>query len=308
MHDPNPIAFSARAKRYPQFAQALAQVGFPVLMTLCLGGFLGSVAAGHDPRKAMVVGIAMGYFTIALLERIFPYRDSWLHSSGDLTADSAWFVTNSGLNRLLEPPVLAAATTAGAWLALRSGMNVWPTEWPLLGQLAFALVVAEFFEYWFHRLMHENAFLWRFHATHHSAPRLYWFNAIRFHAIDYIAVGIVKLIPLALLGAPLEVFAGVNLFAAVHGAYQHANVPVRIGPLNWIFSMTELHRWHHARPAAEANHNYGGNLALWDIVFGTRFLPTDRPPPEDIGLEGLEAFPTGYWQQLLSPFRWSKIR
>ena len=59
----------------------------------------------------------------------------------------------------------------------------------LLAQLPLALVVAELVEYSFHRLMHEVPWLWRFHATHHSAPRLYWLNAARFHPIDLFLVG-----------------------------------------------------------------------------------------------------------------------
>jgi sterol desaturase/sphingolipid hydroxylase (fatty acid hydroxylase superfamily) len=83
---------------------------------------------------------------------------------------------------------------------------------------------------------------------------------------------------------------------------------VRCGPLNWIFSMAELHRWHHSRLVRESNTNYGQTLILWDIVFGTRFLPTDREPPPDIGIANLDAFPMTWWAQMLSPFRWSRIR
>jgi sterol desaturase/sphingolipid hydroxylase (fatty acid hydroxylase superfamily) len=255
----------------------------------------------------MQVCILAAYAILAIGERLLPYRDSWLHSQNDLRTDTAWFATNGLLNRLLEPPVLAAAAVGGGWLATRVGVGLWPGHWPWLAQLVAALLVAEFFEYWFHRSMHEIDVLWRFHATHHSAPRLYWLNAVRFHAVDYVVVGIVKLIPLALLGAGVEVFALVNGFAAVHGAYQHANLPVRLGPLNWVFSMTELHRWHHSPKVSEANHNYGGNLILWDIVFGTRFLPDDRDAPAEIGMESLPEFPMGYWQQLISPLRWARV-
>jgi hypothetical protein len=57
----------------------------------------------------------------------------------------------------------------------------------------------------------------------------------------------------------------------------------------------------------EANHNYGGNLILWDVVFGTRYLPADREPPEAIGMESLPRFPTGYWANLAAPFRWRRV-
>ena len=87
----------------------------------------------------------------------------------------------------------------------------------------------------------------------------------------------------------------------------HSNLPVRIGPLNWIFSMTELHRWHHSKPMHESNHNYGGNLIVWDILFGTRWVPDDRDPPEAIGMESLPGFPMGFWANLASPFRWQRV-
>jgi sterol desaturase/sphingolipid hydroxylase (fatty acid hydroxylase superfamily) len=72
--------------------------------------------------------------------------------------------------------------------------------------------------------------------------------------------------------------------------------------------MAELHCWHHPRTVRGANTNNGSNLILWDIVFGTRFLPADREAPRDIGIAGLSAFPMSWWQQLISPFRWSSIK
>ena len=108
--------------------------------------------------------------------------------------------------------------------------------------------------------------------------------------------------------ALLLFFLAFSLFTGVHGLFQHANVDVRLGGLNWVFSMAELHRWHHSRTVAEANHNYGNNLIVWDLVFGTYFLPRDRTPPEDIGLADLPDFPTTFFGQLLAPLRWKKIR
>ena len=97
------------------------------------------------------------------------------------------------------------------------------------------------------------------------------------------------------------------VWVAVHGLFQHCNVHLRLGPLNWVFSMAELHRWHHSPDSAEANHNYGGNLILWDIVFGTRWLPQDREPPVATGIASLPNFPKGYRALLGAPFRWRRL-
>jgi sterol desaturase/sphingolipid hydroxylase (fatty acid hydroxylase superfamily) len=72
--------------------------------------------------------------------------------------------------------------------------------------------------------------------------------------------------------------------------------------------MAELHRWHHSKNVAEANRNYGGNLILWDVLFGTRFLPPDREPPADVGIGDMPAFPHGLLAQLAVPFRWQQVR
>jgi sterol desaturase/sphingolipid hydroxylase (fatty acid hydroxylase superfamily) len=81
---------------------------------------------------------------------------------------------------------------------------------------------------------------------------------------------------------------------------------VRLGPLNWIFSMAEPHRWHHSRTLTEANSNYGSNLIVWDLVFGTFLLPPGAP--REIGIADLPRFPTGYLAHLATPFRWSAVR
>jgi sterol desaturase/sphingolipid hydroxylase (fatty acid hydroxylase superfamily) len=288
-------------------SRIFASTFFPLALCTAIGTAVWMMSRGMTPVLAILPGIVGSYLVIALCERVFPYQQGWLHSQRDLGTDSALFVTNGVLNRLIEPPVLAGSVVLGAGLAAEIGIGLWPSAWPILAQLCLALVVAEFVEYWFHRLMHEKELLWRLHATHHSAPRLYWLNAARFHPIDLFLVGTGKLVPLAVLGASEQVFALVVLFSAVHGAFQHANLQIRLGPLNWVFSMAELHRWHHSRNMREANTNYGGNLIVWDIVFGTRFLPTDRQPPADIGLADLPAFPMTFLAQLASPFRWKQI-
>ncbi len=106
------------------------------------------------------------------------------------------------------------------------------------------------------------------------------------------------------LGAGEGILLIVSVWIAVHGLFQHANIHVRLGPLNWIFSMAELHRWHHSRVLEEANANYGNNILFWDIVFGTVYWPRDRDASEDIGLSEMEGFPTTWGAQMLVPWRW----
>ena len=110
------------------------------------------------------------------------------------------------------------------------------------------------------------------------------------------------------LGAGGDLMVMFSTWIAVHGLYQHCNVDLKLGPLNYIFSMAELHRWHHSLSMEEANHNFGNNIIFWDIVFGTMFWPKDRTPSEDIGIGDMPDFPPGYIGQLLSPVRWDQIQ
>lgn len=287
----------------------LARTLFPVVLGGGVWFAIAQIEAGTPVATAVGIPLVASYVLIAGLERLFYWREAWLHSNGDLKVDIGHFLVSGMLtNQLVAAPATLAAIALAAWLAATTGGSLWPTDWNLWLQLPLALVFGEFFLYWIHRLSHEVDFLWRFHALHHSAPRLYFLNAVRFHPVDLALSVLAPLIPLIVVGADERVVALHGLVSAVHGLFQHANLVTRLGPVNWVFSMAELHRWHHSRVLEESNTNFGQNLIVWDVVFGTRYLPKDREPPDTIGLTGLAAFPMDYWGQLLSPLRWRRIK
>ena len=281
---------------------------FPLAFFGSLALTIALIDAGTADSQAALAGLALGYGVVVLGERPYPYVKGWNRSHDDLGTDAAWLGSTVATGALVGPVGTALGAGLGSLLSARLGSPLWPSDWPLAAQLALALVVVEFFQYWMHRLQHEKDWLWRFHATHHSAPRLYWMNAARFHFVDIGLVNLLAVMPLVALGAGEPVFALWLVASSVHGICQHANMQIRCGPLNWIFSMAELHRWHHSRLVDESNTNFGQTLIVWDIVFGTRFLPRDRKPPADIGIAELSAFPMTWFAQLVSPLRWARIK
>jgi ornithine lipid hydroxylase len=287
--------------------RAASWIVFPLIVGAQIAGALVLVSQGAPATVVVGIPFATTIAAIAALERLLPYRAEWNSPRGDLAADMAYLPTTVGVNALLEPGVKALGAVWGAALSGVLGIGFWPTAWPLAAQLALACVVAEFFDYFAHRVMHERAWLWRLHATHHSAPRLYWLNATRSHPGEMLFRGAIGMLPLALLGAEQEIFVLLGVVNVAVGFFQHANVDFELGPLSWVFSVGELHRWHHSRLRDEADCNYGNNFIFWDGVFGTRYLPADRRAPVNVGIDGLDAFPRGYWQQLLSPLRWQQI-
>jgi len=282
---------------------------FPAVLSGAVGATIVLMNRGVDPLVAFIPATVFAYLFVLLCEQALPYHPEWNRPRGDVPVDLGHLMVSGGITlSLLRPAMLALGIGLGGFLSTRVSPNLWPAHWTLVPQLALALVVGEFFMYWAHRLAHEWEILWRFHATHHSAPRLYWLNATRFHPIDIGLDTIVGLLPLVALGCGPEVLALFTVLSAVHGYFQHANLELHLGPLNYVFSMAELHRWHHSKTMAEANHNYGQNVILWDLVFGTFFWPSDREPPEEIGIPALPSFPAGFWGQLASPFRWARIK
>jgi sterol desaturase/sphingolipid hydroxylase (fatty acid hydroxylase superfamily) len=294
--------------RTPDVVVALAGwLVFPAIV----GGTFGAAIA-LEPRVGAAAALIIAKFSalvaIVAAERLLPYRHEWNHSHGDLATDIAHGVISGlGTTTLLRLGVQAGGVVLAGALSQAFGSMLWPTTWPLLAQLALAAVVAELPMYWLHRWQHEHDALWRFHAVHHSAPRLYWLNGARNHPVDLGLTYLVGYLPLIALGASEAVIMLFTLFDPVLGTLQHSNIAMRLGPLNYVFSASEPHRWHHSRTLIEANSNYGSNLLIWDVVFGTFFLPRDRAPA-GIGIADMPDFPQTFAAQMATPFRaWHRL-
>lgn len=288
---------------------------FPVLMTGALGScYLLFSQYGQSPAVAGGIAVLLfGFIAIPLLERLMPYRKEWNKNHGDLGPDVVYMLLNALIPRLWTPVQVVAVTALAAWLGTLygaqfdaqldgsdEGRSVWPSEWPLIAQLVLMLIIAEFGRYWVHFAAHKVPLLWRFHAVHHSPKRLYFLNANRFHPIEKLLFQIPEVAPFVLLGTPVEVIALYFTFNGIHGLLQHSNIKLKGGGLNYVFSLTELHRWHHSQKIEESDRNFGNNLIVWDLVFGTFYHPQEREVKE-IGLINPE-YPQGLAGQMLAPF------
>ena len=154
---------------------------FPAVLGGSIGIGLYLIEMGLPLEESIGLLVLAAGLVVFGLERVFPYHRSWLHSKGDLAPDVAYLLgVGTPVSLFVAPVATLMGLSALGWLSQRFGADLWPTEWPFLVQLPLALVVAEFPKYWHHRLQHNTDFLCRFHATQHSAPRLYWMNAARF--------------------------------------------------------------------------------------------------------------------------------
>ncbi len=239
--------------------------------------------------------LALGMF---FFERFMPHEKAWTNLDDQIVPDLLHTLSSKGTVQAL----LYANTLIGLSVMnpdARIGFDVWPNHWPLLVQITLAVVLAEFMLYWAHRTAHEHKFLWRFHAIHHSVTKLWFVNTGRFHFMDSLYKIILGMIPLLILGAPMEMLKWVAVVTAFIGMMTHCNVEMRFGPLSWIFNTPELHRWHHSKDLREGDKNYGENVMIWDLLLGTYFRE-DRRPPLDIGIK--EPMPVTFRHQIIWPF------
>ena len=278
----------------------------PLTLVAALAGAVAAMRHVAQPASIVPPVFLASILWVAWLERVLPYRAEWNRAHGDLVEDSAYLASTSAVIAVMRSLVAAAGVWIASWISLHWGFALWPHDWPLLAQLPLAWALVELFAYWPHRWLHEVPWLWRLHATHHSAERLYWLNATRAHPLEHVFRASFGLLPLAVVGAGPELLVLSVLSDAVIGLFQHANVDIRLGPLNYVFSASPVHRWHHSRVRAEADRNFGDSFIFWDLVFGTYFKPRDRDV-DRIGIDGLAGFPRGFWAQLAAPFRWREI-
>jgi len=75
--------------------------------------------------------------TIAVAERLLPFRTVWNRAHGDVATDLLHALVSSvGTVRVVRPLVGIVGVAAGGPLSRALGATAWPTEWPYLAQLA----------------------------------------------------------------------------------------------------------------------------------------------------------------------------
>ena len=174
------------------------------------------------------------------------------------------------------------------------------SEIPFFIQLFIAMFTADLFQYCIHRLFHENSFLWRFHAIHHSIKYVDWISGSRLHLVDIFITRSISYIPLYVLGFATDVFYVYLVFVSIQAITVHANTRIEFGFLKYIFVTPQYHHWHHSKESDTHNKNFAVHFPLIDKLFGTYYLPENKWPDE-MGLEN-EKFPKGYFKQLIFPF------
>ncbi|MDC0663559.1 sterol desaturase family protein [Marinobacter sp. SS21] len=179
-------------------------------------------------------------------------------------------------------------------------LQQWIAAQPIWLQFIEILLVVDFGTYWIHRAMHEVPALWKIHAVHHSTEQMDWLASSRLHVLEILANRFAGYLPIFILGfAPSAVYAYL-VFVSFHAIFIHANVRLRFPVLRWLIATPEFHHWHHSSEDAAVDKNYAGFLPVYDVLFGTTYLPTTTA--SRYGTRSNDV-PEGIVGQFLYPFR-----
>ena len=254
-----------------------------------------------------IVGAIFGFVLLPLacvgLERLFPSIRGKRVLRGGFGADVVWYFAQTFVSRAVAPwfvylaalPALIAAgvTAESYWQGFGPASRL-----PMAAQVAIVFVAADFFSYWQHRFFHLRLG-WPVHAVHHSSREVDWLSATRFHPLNEIGAQVVYAAPLIACGLSPLAFVWLAPFTATYAVLLHANLRWSYGPLTYLIASPIYHRWHHTSAAEGQNRNFAGFLPVWDLLFGTFYLPPGRAP-EHFGTD--DPVPDGFLRQLAHPF------
>jgi sterol desaturase/sphingolipid hydroxylase (fatty acid hydroxylase superfamily) len=212
-------------------------------------------------------------------ESLIPFFVYFTGNTGERVRHGLKNVALGVFNALLTAFVFAALWWATAeWArANQFGFLHW-FSLPAWARLALAFLLFDAWMYWWHRLNHRIPFLWRFHRTHHSDPKMDVTTANRFHIGEISLSSVLRVPVIALLGLHLWELALYEMVMFGVVQLHHANIALPVGldrTLRALIVTPFIHKVHHSRWQQETDSNYSSLFSFWDRLFSTLRLRND---------------------------------
>lgn len=231
----------------------------------------------------------LAYIIIGLIHQFFasliPFREQ--KNARDYLWDTAGIVLTIVAFGLYG---LAFGGPIVQWLSQFPAIAEWHATvrtYPWLMMVAVNFVVADFINYWAHRLLHTRAF-WHTHAWHHAPKHLWWMSGLRGSPVHVF----INLLPYTITYLIFPTTAGglLGMALAVLGIanqhWQHSNISLPKTRLIELLVVTpRVHFVHHSADPKFTNSNYGFITTIWDRMFGTYVDPDTVPIDEPLGLD-----------------------
>lgn len=230
-------------------------------------------------------------------ERRWPIE---IQSHREIVADWKATGANIWLAAMLGPltlPISAALVhvMGGGFIHLRTD-GLWWYAASLIGYV----IVTDLSKYWYHRMIHAVPLFWRMHSFHHSAEALTFFTGGRHYWLERVLAGAFLPILPIIFDAPVGLAGVVAFIFFLPESCAHLNVKFPMGrAITWV-NTPQWHRIHHSTQAEHHDKNFAALLPLWDLIFGTAWIPQHDEYPAT-GLEPNEQ--VGVIDSIVWPFR-----
>lgn len=286
--------------------------GVSAIVLTALAALLGGgTAAGETPSSGW--GFGLDWFVLNLilysviyipLERLFAKYPQQPTFRKEWHVDLTYFFFNTLFIQVLSILTMRPAMVFFDWARIPSVAQT-VSEWPVVFQVPLCLLLADLTQYWVHRAFHTFPVLWRFHAVHHSAQAMDWLAGARLHLVDVVVTRGLTYIPIYVLGFSQTTLGIYVVIVATQATFLHANVRWEFPFLRRFLATPCFHHWHHAAEREAIDKNFCVHTPLWDLVFGTYYMPGWWP--QRYGLCDQREMPASWFLQLIEPFRtWRK--
>jgi len=238
------------------------------------------------------------FIIVVPFERLFPRQKHQGFRRPHLDLDIGYAMAAPFLNIIALTVGIFVGIISLAWipgLLIAPYVAMIPSQYKLIaGILLFDMTT-----YWAHRFYHEIPILWKFHSIHHSTEHMDWVSGFRAHPFDGTLI-VPAIFFLFAAGFSNEQVGVLAIFQIVFGLFLHANVRFRFKLFDRFIMTPEFHHWHHSNEADAIWSNYSTFLPLWDMLFGTYFMPKGDRRPQIYGVD--EIVPMTMAEQLKYPF------
>ena len=260
---------------------------FPVLMSAVIASVLIMKHNQVDPELWVAYTYSAATLLLLALEFVFPRDASWSYfhkgkfNFREAALDTGFYFYGEYLAKLFLIPI-------ASWIVDQlKVVSDFPIALPFstLTQIVLLVFTIDLMRYWLHRWQHEFGFLWRFHALHHSAPRLSAISATRTHPVDDLVLYLPETILVLMLGFDVQVVAGTYSVIWVLALVKHSNIDLQPGWMARFFQIPRYHLIHHQlQPASAKTYNYSEITIFWDYLFRT-FKGTALAADHKVGVE-----------------------
>lgn len=254
--------------------------------------------------ETLTVQIDDAFFLIGVAMLLIEITE--LAFKGELRRATLWEMVVSISTQV--PSVLFNATILTGAYAIYWLMAWYVIPWsiPVNGwTLALAVLAADFFYYWEHRVAHRVRVLWTQHAVHHSSRDYNLATAVRFGPFEGVWAMIAHL-PMVAMGFAPEIVVASSVIVLAYQTWLHTELIGKLGPLEWVLNTPSHHRVHHGADAKYLDKNYAGILIIWDRMFGS-FQQEEETPRYGLVRDFDSRNPLVVWFSEL-PGLWTDLR